>query len=244
MTVPWRRTGRVRAGPGKGLRMARQQASADYLRGTNELPVQNAVSAVLRPGDEFVDVGANVGFFSLLAARLVGSTGRVVAIEALPANVAALEANARRNRLDQISCVPVAASDQVGQAVLVVADHPGGAALEAAGAPPDASGRLTVETVTIDDLVERGVIRSPRLVKIDVEGAEAAVLAGMATTLRRQRPVVIVELDGADDAKLATRRADVLPLLEDAGYQVEQLPDSYRDMTWCVEHFIARPVDG
>ena len=119
MTVPWRRTGRVRAGPGKGLRMARQQASADYLRGTNELPVQNAVTAVLRPGDEFVDVGANVGFFSLLAARLVGPTGRVVAIEALPANVAALEANARRNRLDQISCVPVAASDQGGQAVLV-----------------------------------------------------------------------------------------------------------------------------
>jgi FkbM family methyltransferase len=223
--------------------MARQQASADYLRGNNELPVQNAMCELLGPGDEFVDVGANVGFFSLLAARLVGPTGRVIAIEALPANVAALEANARRNRLDQVSCLPVAVSDQIGRAVLVVADHPGGAALEAAGAPPDASGRLTVDTVTIDDLVERAVVRSPRLVKVDVEGAEDAVLAGMTTTLRQQRPIVIVELDGADEARLATRRADVLPRLQDAGYRVERLPDSYEDMTWCVEHFIARPGD-
>jgi FkbM family methyltransferase len=237
----WRRTGRVHAGPAKGLRVARHQASADYLAGTNELPVQQAMVELLRAGDEFVDIGANVGFFSLLAARLVGPAGRVLALEALPENVLALEANVRRNRFDQVMCRQVAVSDEVGEAELIVASHPGGAALAQADRPPDPSGRVMVRTVTVDALVDEAAIKSPRLVKVDVEGAEAAVLAGMARTLRRERPIVLVELDGPDAERLAARRTEVLPLLERAGYDVSRLERSYTDVDWCVEHFVARP---
>jgi FkbM family methyltransferase len=231
----------VAAGPGVGLRIARAGASADYRRGTNELPVQAALADHLRPGGVFFDIGANVGFFSLLAARLVGPGGRVVAFEPVPALAARVRANARRNRLATVAVLEVAVSDAAGATFLVLAAHPGGAALAAAAPPPDATGTIEVATAAVDDLVAAGRVPPPTVVKIDVEGAEAAVLRGMARTLLAHRPVVVCEVDGPDAAAMAARRSAVVGLLEAAGYAVEVLPPSYPGSAWCVEHLLARP---
>lgn len=231
----------VRAGPGLGLRIGRAEASADYRLGTNELPVQVAVADALAPGGVFLDVGANVGFFSLLAARAVGPRGSVCAIEPVPANAARIRANARRNRLTTVTVLELAASDAAGRTTLLLAAHPGGAVVASAGRPPDATGSIEVATATIDDLVASGQLRPPTVVKIDVEGAEAAVLVGMASTLRVHRPVVVCEIDGADRSAVAAKREEILVLLHAAGYTAEVLEPSYPDSEWLVEHLLAHP---
>ena len=118
--------------------------------------MQQAVVDTLGTGDVFVDVGANVGYFSLLAARAVGPTGRVVAIEAVSEIAEAARANADRNDLGNIEVIEAAASDAVGEVELMLAQHPGGATISADDVPPDLTGRRTVRTVTLDGLVAAG----------------------------------------------------------------------------------------
>lgn len=232
---------RVRAGPGMGLRIGRGEASADYRHGTNELPVQVAIVDALRADGVFFDIGANVGFFSLLAARAVGSRGVVHAFEPVHANAARIGANARYNRLGNVVVHEVAVTDASGTVTLVLAAHPGGAAVASAGAPPDAVGSVEVPAVTVDELVLHGSVRAPSVVKIDVEGAEAAVLRGMAGTLEQYRPVVVCEVDAADADVLAAKRIAVSGLLVAAGYDVEDLEPSYAGGEWQVTHLLARP---
>lgn len=234
----------VHAGPAMGLRIGRAEASADYQLGTNELPVQIAIADTLAAGDVFFDVGANVGFFSLLAGRIVGPSGAVSAFEPVPANVARIRANARRNGLANIDVLEVALSDAGGTTTLLLAAHPGGAAVASAGAPPDAIGSIEVTTATVDDLVDAGRVRPPTLVKIDVEGAECEVIEGMKRTLRTHRPVVICEIDGEEPVALAAKRSRILGLLRAAGYMIEDLSPSYPGSTWLVEHILARPAAG
>lgn len=243
-----RRTGladrprRVEAGPGAGLLISRAGASADYRHGTNELPVQAAVVDGLAPGGAFLDVGANVGFFSLLAARAVGPEGSVHAIEPVPFNIGQIKVNAAANRFGNVSVVEAAASSSSGTTTLLLAEHPGGAVVASAGAPPDPAGSVEVRAVTVDELVASGEVPPPTLVKIDVEGAEVAALEGMADTLRTHRPLVVCEVDGADDESLAARRAQIVALLERSGYEVEPLERSYDGGDWSVEHLVARPT--
>lgn len=232
---------RVESGPGVGLLVSRTGASADYRHGTNELPVQMAVVDGLAPGGVFLDVGANVGFFSLLAARAVGATGSVHAIEPVPSNARQVEINAAANGFANISVVEAAASSTSGTTTLLLAEHPGGAVVASAGTPPDPAGSLEVRTVTVDELVRSGALRPPTVIKIDVEGAEVDALEGMVETLREHRPVVVCEVDGADDSSLATRRSEVVAVLERCGYEVEPLERSYEASEWRVEHLVARP---
>lgn len=233
---------RVESGPGAGLLISRTGASADYRHGTNELPVQVAVVDGLAPGGVFLDIGANVGFFSLLAARVVGARGAVHAIEPVPSNVRQIKVNAAANKFDNISVVEAAASSASGTTTLLLAEHPGGAVVASAGAPPDPAGSVEVRTVTVDDLVKSGALRPPTLVKIDVEGAEVEALEGMVDTLHEHRPVVVCEVDGSDDSSLATRRSQVVALLQQCGYEVTPLERSYEASEWHVDHLVARPV--
>jgi FkbM family methyltransferase len=235
------RTRRIQAGPATGLRIGRSEASADYVLGVNELPVQVALVDVLTPGATFLDVGANVGFFSLLAARLVGPSGMVYAIEPVPANAERIRLNSRRNRFPNVSVIEAAAAAGDGVTTLLLAAHPGGAVIASAGAPPDPAGSLDVTTVTIDSLVASGRTRPPAVVKIDVEGAELDVLAGMATTLQDVRPVVLCEVDADTEDALARKRARIVGVLEAAGYTPEVLPRSYGASDWLVDHILAHP---
>jgi FkbM family methyltransferase len=234
----------VRSGPAAGLRFGSVNASADYSSGRNERWVQEAVAGALRPGSVFFDVGANVGFFALLAARAVGPRGRVVAVEPMPANAAALRRNVERNGEHNVTVVEAAAGREPGRGRLGLSTHPGGNALESTGAPTDVTGFVEVDVVTIDDLVQGGQAPPPSLVKIDTESGEAEVIEGMGRVLATHRPSVLIELDAATVAEVDDKAAGVEGLLAPAGYRVGRLQPSYPNRRWQVVHLWAEPLRG
>ena len=196
----------VRTGPARGLLLRPEPRSVAWLTGKVEPEVQDTVVGLLRPGDTFVDVGASVGFFTLLAARVVGPGGTVLAFEPSTAQADSLRTNVALNDLTNVDVAETALSDRAGLAFL---DAPGTATakLVAAAGP----GAAAVETTTLDAYLRERPHVAPAVVKVDVEGHEEAVLAGMRETLRTVRPALIVELHDS---------RGFVDLLTDAGYTV------------------------
>ncbi|MHC5055095.1 MAG: FkbM family methyltransferase [Planctomycetota bacterium] len=149
---------------------------------------------LLRKGDVFLDVGANYGIYSVLASRLVGSEGRVLAFEPAADTFAWLQGNLARNACRNAIAFEAALCGWEGEVMLWdhQRDDPGRRSTvrsRAAGA-----GRR-VACTTLDHVVEAEGLSRLEVVKIDVEGAEAGVLAGGRWALRKFRPIVICEVD-------------------------------------------------
>jgi FkbM family methyltransferase len=163
-------------------------------------PLLRLVSEVVRPGHRVWDIGANIGLFTFTSALRAGPAGRVLAVEADTWNVGLLRRSAARMppRAAPVDVLPAAASDRVGVARFHIAvrnrstNH-----LEGAGSTQTGGVRETqvVPTLTLDHLL--GHFAAPHVLKIDVEGAEALVLAGAAAVLRR-RPVIVCEVAAAN----------------------------------------------
>ncbi len=191
---------RVPQGRGQGLILDMSyipisHAHAGALASGNlEGSVQEALVRHIGTRDVVYDIGANLGFFSLLAARLVGPAGRVYAFEPAPENAEAIRRNAELNLISQVTVIPRAVSSRAGTARLQIVDDQSWSRLEEFGEHPDTEHVLEVETVTIDELVASGELPPPALVKIDVEGAEVAVLEGMRRTIAEHRPAIVCEL--------------------------------------------------
>lgn len=175
-----------------------EPATTDYLRQR------------LRPGHVFVDVGANHGYFTLLAAALVGADGRVVAFEPNPPVFAQLEAHVRLNRFEpRVVLMRQALSDTVDQrARLFVSQWPGNSGVSSllppastvseGGLSPERS--IPVETETFDRWLAASALEHVDLVKIDTEGSEALVVRGMSAALGSRRIGAVVcetQWDGA-----------------------------------------------
>ena len=185
------------------------------LRGLHEPMVQEALRRTLTDGSTFYDVGANMGFMTLVGARLVGPTGTVVSVEPEPDNVAAIEANAAVNGLGTVTVVAAAAAAATGPVEVIGVRDPLWTRLAEVGEHPMERERLTVPGVRLDDLVYEQGIEAPDVVKIDVEGGELQVIAGMSRLLRERRPAIIAEMHG--------KNAAFCDLLHEAGYRIVNL---------------------
>jgi len=193
---------------------------AIFERGEIEPEVTAALIQNLKDRSVFFDVGAHVGYFTLLASRLVGPTGRIVSFEPTPASRAVLEKNVRGRVNVQIEPVAVWSEDTT----LTFRDYSWRfSALNSAFEPrsrPDepvpAPKTYEVDAITLDGFVERTGLR-PDFVKIDAESAEHRVLQGMEQTLRHVRPVVTVEV-GDVDIPGAADAPETLRYLTDRDY--------------------------
>ncbi|MGA8763825.1 MAG: FkbM family methyltransferase [Candidatus Sulfotelmatobacter sp.] len=163
-----------------------------YLLGTHEPHLQKIIRECVAAGDTVYDIGANIGYVSLLLAKRVGASGRVVAFEPVPQNIASLRRNIAVNRINNVQLLEFAASDKPGEAVIRIAENLATASLVWHRNDPCAT-ELGIQTVAIDQLVDAGELGRPTFVKIDVEGAESAVLNGMRRTISAARPVVFIE---------------------------------------------------
>jgi|SRR5215469_1526911 len=184
-------------------------AEAGLWRGEHEPEVQKAILAAVEPGAVVYDIGASMGILALGAARLVGDSGRVVAFDGDPENVARLRTNGVRNGLQghfQVVHAAVwsrSAEDGIPFRRGEVFKSWGG--VEADGKRPVlADGEIiNVRAITLDDFVAMGE-RPPKLVKIDVEGGEYEVLRGGARLFATQRPRIIAEVHDQQAAEHIT----------------------------------------
>jgi FkbM family methyltransferase len=232
---------RVEQGQGAGLKLHLPQ-NRDYVMGASELPVQRAIAGHLRPGGVFYDVGANVGFFSLLAARRVGATGRVCAFEPVPANAQSVRANAELNGLGNLRVFEVAAGRENKLADFLLTRWDGGGSLsEQAVMPAHVMSRTQVRVAPLDALIEAEALPLPDFVKIDVEGTEMDVLAGMSGTIRRCMPILLYEVDDGDQTSFQRRWAELDAYVAGFGYVIQRLENSYANERWQVGHSLALP---
>lgn len=141
------------------------------------------LARLLKPGDCVVDVGANVGVFSLFVARRVGSRGRVIAIEPLPINLHHLERNMAENRARCVTVVAAAVGASCGRLTILMSNIDTGSSSVAARSGTS----FEVPMQTVDEIVERHGV-TPTWVKIDTEGFEVSVLRGMQRILSAANP--------------------------------------------------------
>jgi len=206
-------------GTGKGLRFNVAGSHSAFILGNHEPEVQELLEKILRPGMTYFDVGANVGFFAVIAARLVGESGRVVCFEPLPANARQIEYNARLNGFATIAvrCEALGGSNRAE--VFNTSNEPTWGMLSTVGKPPEqASGQIQVPVRTLDSLCIPGGLPLPDVVQVDIESAEAEFLEGAWRTLQASRPTLLIELHGTNKA--------VTELLDRLGYAYAVLGSS------------------
>ena len=194
-----------------------------YLTGDFESTTSELVKKLLKPGDAVVDVGANIGYFSLLFAYCVGQTGHVYAFEPVPALVEKLRTNISLNHFEQITVNNFALSDheEIARFYTGPADNSG---LSSLREPRQSRGSFEVQLRPFDTLMlEQDTPIS--LVKIDVEGAELQVLQGMENMLRRSRPSCLVEITDAFLREMGGSSSALLAFFEQLGYVCYMIGD-------------------
>jgi FkbM family methyltransferase len=183
---------------------------------------------VISPGDTVVDVGANVGQYSVLFSRLVGPQGRVIAFEPVPRTHDVLRSVVAGPGLANVELVRAALADFDGQSdVVEVLDRDGLPDPGLAHLALQSPGTVEVRVARLDALRDELAIDSCSFVKIDVEGAELLVLRGAREFLQAHRPVLMVELDRGMSARFKASPEEVLGFLQDLGYRPEMASGSW-----------------
>jgi FkbM family methyltransferase len=182
------------------------QAEKDYWLGTYEPELQAALSELAQPGMVAYDVGANIGYISLLLARRVGQAGKVYSFEALPANLERLRANLALNEPGR-NVVPIHAAVVERERPVQFLVGPSGGMGKADGSAGRKdvaySGMVDIDGLSLDAFVFELSNPPPQLVKMDIEGGEVLALPGMNGLLEHQRPLLLLELHGPESAQAA-----------------------------------------
>jgi FkbM family methyltransferase len=213
----------ILSGPLRGRLWLVQSGNYSCWLGNYEKVKQQAFTAELRAGNVVFDIGAHVGFYSLLAAIHTRPGGQVFAFEPVTPNTAKLRRNVALNRVS-VEVIEAAVADRDGQARF---RH----------GPDSYTGSLddlgdSVAVVTVDALVGTSRVPKPDVMKIDVEGAEGLVLQGASRTILAAHPIIFLAVHGG------SVRGECLSLLATLGYQVKALVgDGIRPDT----EFVARP---
>lgn len=214
----------ITRGPMAGMRWRRRNSLPFwYHLGIYEPETSHFLAQHLRPGDTFWDLGANAGYHTLMAARTVGPTGKVIAVEPDPGTCRILREQLDLNGIGHCTIVQAAVSDRPGQSILIQrASDPRGNALQQIDNPAidnKVGSAVEVPCLTMDDLAAR--FPRPRLIKMDIEGAEVLALPGGRKLLtgpeRPERLLVAVHGDAARDF--------CRDFLREVGYDLEVASD-------------------
>ena len=155
-----------------------------------EQSISNFIRATLAPGDVFIDAGANIGIYTVLASRLVGPAGRVISVEMMPDTADRLEMHVRLNNLDNVTIVRNALSDSADQVLTAMVQRGkyGQAALVNGVSTFANTNSIEVNSTTLDAI--SNTFKFVKLIKIDVEGAELKALNGAVNLLTKSQFLV------------------------------------------------------
>lgn len=208
---------RVRLGGGQSMFVDLRSGIGRGLFATGEFDTEAFKPALdrLRPGAVYVDVGANIGVYTVLASRAVSPTGRVVCFEIDGRALSVLRKNVRQLHLSNVTVAACAISNAVGVTQFVPAADHGHNRINHGGA-----GEKRIRCTTLDAWVESAKLAQLDVLKIDVEGAEKLVLEGASETLDRFKPFIVCEAAERNAAAFGYAAQDLVGILERHGYRV------------------------
>jgi FkbM family methyltransferase len=209
--------------------------------GTYERREVEFLRRTLAPGSGFVDVGAHIGYFTTLAASLVGSGGRVIALEPTPQSAATLRQNVEANAIaGAVTVIEAAASSEPGRANLNVSDNSGMRNTLEEGTLEDSTTSIEVDVTTVDAAVAAAGSPSIDVIKMDVEGHERSVISGASVTLRDNPAVsVMFEVSGGSESR-NTVSAGTISCLADLGFSFRTILRDGSTEAVTIEHLHAR----
>ena len=247
-------TVRVLAGPLKGRRLLRQHGLPNLamLFGTYESRFAAAFSSRVKQHSVIYDIGANTGYFSLLAAHQHRPGGQVVAFEPVPSIVNDLRTMVAANGLnDRVRAAQLALSDSTGRIKMFTPASAATGFIQSAMGDRDfpEDQAIDVEMSTLDSFVFGEGNPGPEVIKLDVEGAEGFVLAGAMRVLQEVRPTILVEVHGEKPA------SEVWDIVAPLGYKVHLLTDAgeteisdraawqrhFAGSKWIIQHCVLTP---
>jgi FkbM family methyltransferase len=217
------------------------QTEKDYWLGTYEMDLQQAIQDWVRPGMVAYDVGANIGYVSLLLAKRVGGSGQVISFEPLPRNQERLQKNLVLNAKLKASLVGKAVAAKAGKSSFLVHSSGGMGKLQGSlGKSANFETKIEVNTIALDDFVYEEKNAAPYIVKIDIEGGEADALNGMRRLLSEFKPILLIELHGHEAAEATWN------ILTEANYSLFFMRKGYPKVTAPEElskksYIVARP---
>jgi FkbM family methyltransferase len=227
--LPARSVMRVRQGPARGMKWIAGSSVHGCWLGTYEFEKQKSLERFIRPGMTIYDIGAQAGFYTLFFSRLTGDRGKVFAFEPCAYEARFLIDHVRLNHLDNVRVVQAAVWEK---RELLPMSSDRGMCENRVGDDPGAT--LMVPTISLDS----SGLPVPDLIKMDVEGAEAAVLRGAQRTLREARPVLFVAVHGDE------QRKSCAIILRDAGYSIHDLDGQRLSGAPSADEIYALPVEA
>ncbi|MFU8773524.1 MAG: FkbM family methyltransferase [Anaerolineales bacterium] len=216
----------------------------DYWLGNYEPSLVSSIIDMVKPGMIAYDLGANIGYVTLLLAQTVGPEGHVFAFEPLASNIERLQQNITMNGMEKrISVHFAAVAAYNGKANFLIGPSIGTGKLE--GSVGRKENRYTestsVQAIALDDFIYRDGNPKPDIIKMDIEGGEVLAIQGMERIFHNARPLVFLELHGFEAAEVVWTK------LMEADYQFFQMRSGYpkinslNDLGW-KSYIIAKPI--
>jgi len=202
---------------------AEDEGIVPYLltEGIYEPPVTFLFNVLIKPGMTVLDVGANIGYFTLVAAKRVGENGRVFAFEPEPHNYNLLVQNIEFNHCANVTALPIALSDEQGQLLLYLHRTNLGCHSISKENVHSEGGCTRVEATTLDSFISNLGDHRVDLIKMDIQGAEGLLIKGGEETLRRDGLAIIMEFWPKGLRQVGTDPSELLRKLVELGFQIK-----------------------
>lgn len=172
-------------GPLRGWRWVLSSGVLGYWLGSYELKKQVLFGSFIKPGDVVFDIGAQAGFYTLLASKFTGVKGKIFSFEPFPENFKNIKRHLKLNNIQNVKVLDLAISDRSGEIGFMVGTSTFTGTISE-------SGTIKVKTESLDNLLVTGEILPPNVIKIDIEGAEFLALSGAKNTLEKYRPIILL----------------------------------------------------
>lgn len=212
---------KIKSGPLQGYRWI-LSTGTNFLSGKYEPEKTECLASIVKEGMIAIDVGAHVGYYSLIMAKGVGPSGKVYSFEPRDLNRGFLKKHIRVNGVENVTVFSKCVGDREGKVSFETRTGTGTGHLSE-------EGDVTVEMTTLDGAIKEGLLQAPDLLKIDVEGAEVQVLRGATETIRNAKPIMVLAVHSE-----ALER-ECREILEPIGYVFEDLGQEKGDKEFLVK---------
>lgn len=204
----------ILGGPLKGYRFGLLTGTR-FVKGTYCAGEAQTLKELIRPGDVVYDIGAHVGYFSLLAASIVGDSGKVFAFEPHPLNLAYLQRHVKNNRLSNVQVMPYAVGGSPTTLWFDTGRGTGRGRLM--DEEPESKAKTEVPVETLVTILAKGDVPGPNFIKMDIEGAEAQALPAAEEILLQYKPTILLSTHGPVVRQTCTS------YLQSIGYELEEV---------------------